>query len=79
MVYRGGCFSDRQLSVEPIGIQIGPDRYAHTHVPRRREMTMQFIPAVAGMTAEAIEAEMEQFSEALAPVRAKLEAEAGEG
>jgi hypothetical protein len=67
------------MSVEPIGIQIGPDLYAHTHVPRRQEMTIQSIAAVAGMTAEAIEMEMEQFSEALASVRAMLEAEPGEG
>lgn len=67
------------MSVKPIGIQIGPDLYAHTHVPRRQEMTMQSIAAVAGMTAEVIEAEMERFSGALAQVRAKLEVETGEG
>ncbi len=61
------------MSVEPIGIQIGPDLYAQTYVPRRQEMTMQSIAAVAGMTAEAIEAEMERFSEALAAVRPSLE------
>ena len=40
---------------------------------------MQPTAAVAGVTAEAMEAEMEKYTEALAPVRAKLEAEAGEG
>lgn len=67
------------MSVQPINIQIGPDLYAHTQVPRRREMTMQSIAAVAGVTAEAIEAEMEQFRGALAPLRAELEAEARTG
>jgi hypothetical protein len=67
------------MNVEPIGIQIGPSLYASTHIPRRREMTMESIAAVAGITPEAIEAEMEQFSEALAAARAKLEAVAGEG
>lgn len=64
------------MSIEPLGIQIGPDLYAYTRVPRRREMTMESIAAVAGTTAEAIESEMEQFNEALASARAKLEGEA---
>jgi hypothetical protein len=59
--------------------KMGGILYVHTQVPRRREMAMQSIAAGAGMTAEAIEVEMEQFSEALAPVCAKVEAEAAEG
>lgn len=64
------------MGIGPIGIQIGPNLYAYTQVPRRREMTMQSIATVAGITAEAIETEMEQFSATLAPVRARFEAAA---
>lgn len=63
------------MSIEPIRLQLGPMLFAYTSVPRRRETTIQSIAAVAGVTAEEIEAEMDQFSKTLAPIRAKLEAE----
>lgn len=68
------------MEVRPIGFQIGPHLYAHTTVVRRKEMTMESMAGTAGLTAEAIEAEMARFSkEAIEPLRAQMEETAGNG
>ncbi|WP_272798669.1 nuclease-related domain-containing protein [Sphingobium sp. AntQ-1] len=63
------------MQVEPLGIQIGDRLYASTNRVRRKETTMESVARVSGMTAEAIEAEMERFASSLAEVREKYEAD----
>ncbi|TCQ03389.1 hypothetical protein C8J40_11118 [Sphingomonas sp. PP-CC-3A-396] len=68
------------MEVRPIGFQIGSHLYAHTPVVRRKEMTMESMAETAGLTAEAIEAEMARVAEeAIEPLRAKLEEPPGNG
>lgn len=63
------------MQIEPLGIQIGDGLYASTNRVRRKETTMESVAQVCGMTAEAIEAEMESFEKSLAAVRDKYEAD----
>lgn len=63
------------MSVEAAGMQLGPALYAYTRIIHRKEMTMESMAALAGKTAEAIEADMEQFAQGVAQARAKIENE----
>lgn len=59
--------------IEPQGFQIGPALYALTQRPRRKEMTLDSMAAIGGITAKQIEDEQARFErEVVAPLREKL-------
>ncbi len=64
------------LTVQPSVLQIGPTLFAATQMPRRGEMTMASLAALAGLTEAEIAAEMDRVtSGVIEPIRAATEAE----
>lgn len=49
------------FGIEPSGFQIGPALYAMTQRPRRKEMTLESMAAIGGLTAQQIEEEQARF------------------